>query len=238
MNNIRNNLLIETKIRKYKGPDKRGHYILIHDTEIIDPAETYYENINKPVSVFTEHYLQLSHETDKNIRYDIFLLEIIAKVSQKWISCGFNWLLIGTLNTEERYCVVLYVMVKDFFKEIGLSNLLKVEEINLAKKEKCDFIQTYHEKTNPFFNQAIIPSLKNGFVLYHGRKGDGELYEEEGFVHLRKYLKGKKFSSQVEFEDGKIFLSPDQNNEIIQYIKNSKKEIVKISECPPRSRPA
>ena len=101
--------------------------------------------------------------------------------------------------------------------------LLKDLEIEEAGNQRCDYIQTYHLKNNPYFNGAIVPSLKKGFVLYHGTNAGDEEYEEKGYVHLRYYFQKQRVEDvSVWFNDGTEYKSPGQNKLIIEYLRKVK----------------
>jgi len=45
---------------------------------------------------------------------------------------------------------------------------MKHTEMELARREKCDFIQTWHWAGNPNFNAAIVPGLKEDLLFIMG----------------------------------------------------------------------
>ena len=69
-----------------------------------------------------------------------------------------NWNFEKTIRFQSdgrKFCAVLYILVRDLFKECGISSFLKLKEIELAKENNCDFIQTYHRTDNLDFLPAI-----------------------------------------------------------------------------------
>ena len=58
------------------------------------------------------------------------------------VTGGINWLVMGVLKNKEKYCAVLDMEVRPLFRKCGLANLMKHTELELAKREKCDFIHT------------------------------------------------------------------------------------------------
>lgn len=212
------------KLRPFKR-NANGRYKLsaagadtILSSESLLPAGYF----NSAVGTFQETYPQLWNDTHKSIYLKLCLMEVYVTIGQVDIPAGYNWLVSGVLKTGERYCAICDVMVWEIFRGCGVMTLLKREEIEWARQMKCDFIQTWHAAENPDFNSAIIPGLKNGFVLYHGLD-DGE-YEESGCIHLRYYFERKKFRNvQVLFRDGKVLQSPRQNEAIIKHLLKFKK---------------
>jgi len=223
--NLRNLPDIRVKIRNYEGPDSKGRYkIQPNEWNIIEPAEFwcdigYFKNV---VGQLREEYPQLYRDTDWQTPPTAFLIEPIISFcsSTMKVTGGINWLVIGVLKNKEKYCAVLDVEVRPMFRKCGLANLMKDTEFELAKRQKCGFIHTWHWAGNPNFNAAIVPGLKRGFTLYHGQPNDGELYEDRDHVHLRYYFdRTKKRCVQVKTNDGKVFLSPIDNHAIIDYLE-------------------
>jgi hypothetical protein len=213
------------KIRNFAGPDSYGHYkIQPNDWNIIEPAELWCKTgyFKKVIGEFAREYHQLSRDTNWRIPLTSFLIEPIISLgsSSMQISGGFNWLVMGVLKSKEKYCAVLDVEVRPLFCKCGLANLLKHAELELARQQSCDFIQTWHWAGNQHFNAAIAPGLKSGFTLYRGNSHDGEVYEDRGYIHLRYYFdKTKKRSVEVKTKDGKTFKSPDDNFAIMDYLE-------------------
>ena len=208
---------ISVIVRRYEGPFRNGRYKLSPHKDICEPAESYYFELNKPIGLFNNEYPQLSRDGKKS-KKEIYLIEIIIEFEEIKVSAGFDWLIIGELNNEKRFCAVIYVFVKDIFRKLKISSLLKNEEIKLAKEKECDFIQTWHYVGIEDFVGAIIPSLNNEFVLYHGGD-DIEHYENIGYIHLRKIFKKKDIHQvKVNFKDGNEFISPNENYQIKEYL--------------------
>ena len=85
-----------------------------------------------------------------------------------------------------------------------------------AKDQACAFVQTWHASDNPHFLDAIIPSLKRGYTLYHGSDDGVEDYENEGYVHLVYSPGSIDIRSEVQINGrDEIFHSPGGNNLII-----------------------
>jgi hypothetical protein len=207
--------------------------------DVSEPSE--YNDIEEflytPMETLKNLYCQLNHDRIKGItNYKSYLIEThVEFAGNQTVSAGYDWVFLGKLSNEDRFCSVLSLFVRDMFKGCGLSSLVKWKEIELANKNRCDFIQTYHEADNPYFIAAITPSLKHNFVLYHGKKTAGEKYEGAGYIHLRKYLTRKPRSDvAVEFSNRQIFRSNKENSLILEYLKKcgetSGEEIVRIEQ--------
>jgi hypothetical protein len=218
---------IEVKIRNFEGPDSKGFYkIQPNAWNIIEPSEFWCEAgyFQKVIGQLRNEYPQLYRDTNWRIPLTSVLIEPIISFgsSSMKVTGGINWLVMGVLKNKEKYCAVLDVEVRPLFRKCGLANLMKQTEIEIAGRNNCDFIHTWHWTGNPDFNAAIVPGLKNGFTLYHGKPGDGEMYENRGHVHLRYYFdRIKKRYVQVKTKDGKTFLSPVDNDAIIDYLEAS-----------------
>jgi len=216
---------IQIQVRKFEGPDRGGHYKIQPNTwNIIEPAEFWCETgyFKKVVGQLRKEYPQLHRDTNWRIPLKPFLIEPIISFgsSAMKVTGGINWIVTGVLKNKEKYCAVLDVEVRPMFRKCGLADLMKHTEMELARREKCDFIQTWHWAGNPNFNAAIVPGLKIGFTFYHGQSHDGDAYEDRGYVHLRHYFDGtKKRSVQVKMKDGKVFSSPVDNHAIIDYLE-------------------
>ena len=213
-------------------------YRLRRTTKAIEPPESYEEDLNDPLTGFRETYRQLYFDSDKNVPLEMYLLEVRVRLGKVSVSAGFSWLVMGTLlRSGQRFCAVNYQVVRELFRDCSLSSLFKLSEIKLAVENDCTFIQTWHEADNPCFIAAIIPSLKNGFLLFHGSKRGGEEYEDNGSVHLRKYLDEKHRYSEVTLRDGDEIIklrSPDQNDRIGEHLVSVRtrrpgKSILRIS---------
>jgi len=214
---------ITVNMRCYEGPDKRGHYNLpVHREYVDEPAEDMRDShwFDKVLYNFRYEYIQLPRDTDRRIPYAVYLMEPLVRLGRTTITGGFNWVVMGTLENGEKYAAILDVEVRPMLRGCSLMTLMKLEEIELARREKCDFIQTWHWSDNPSFIAAIAPGLSAGFGLYHGDRKDGEQYEDKGCVHLRYYFDRKKMKKvRVVFRDGAEFESPRNNSEIIDYLK-------------------
>ena len=217
---------IAVKIRNIEGPDSKDHYkIEQNQWNIIEPSELWRGEVyfNRMIRALEEEYSQLYRDTDRKVPFSAYLIEPIVMFgsSAMKISGGFNWVIMGVLKTGEKYCAILDVEVRPLLRRCGLMTLMKHVEIKLAKREKCDFIHTWHASDNPDFNAAIVPGLKRGFILYRGASDDGEEYEDRGCIHLRYYLnRMKRRHVRIEFKDGKEFISPEDNSAIINYIES------------------
>ena len=217
---------ITVKIRNFEGPDRGGHYkIQPSEWNVIEPSEFWCEAgaFNGVKGMLKEGYPQLHKDTDRNVPFSAYLIEPIVCIGSSAIkiSGGFNWVIIGVLKNGEKYCAVLDVEVRPLLRRCGLMTLMKHAEFELARREQCDFIQTWHMSDNPDFNAAIVPSLKRGFILYHGPSGNGEDYEDIGQIHLRHYFdRRKRRNVRVMFKDGKEFMSPAENSAIVFYLES------------------
>lgn len=213
-------------IRKFEGPDDRGHYkIQPNAWNIIEPSEFWRgeRSFNNVKGRVEEEYPQLFKDTDFNIPFSAYLIEpiVFTGSSATKISGGFNFVIIGVLKNGEKYCAAVDVEVRPLLRRCGLMTLMKHAEFELAKREKCDFIQTWHWSYNPDFNAAIVPSLKKGFILYHGHSGNKKAYEDIGQIHLRYYFdRLKRRNVQVLLKNGKEFMSPEENSAIINYLES------------------
>jgi len=217
---------ITVKIRNIEGPDSKGHYkIEQNQWNIMEPSEFWRGEgyFNRMTRALEKEYSQLYKDTDRKVPFSAYLIEPIVSFgsSAMKISGGFNWVIMGALKNGEKYCAILDVEVRPLLRKCGLMSLMKHVEIKLAKREKCDFIHTWHASDNPDFNAAIVPGLKRGFILYRGASEDGEEYEDRGCVHLRYYLDPtKRRQVRVEFKDGKEFMSPEENSAIIHHLES------------------
>ena len=216
---------IQVKIKNFEGPDSKGRYkIQPNEWNIIEPAEFWCDigYFKKVIGQLREEYPQLYKDTNWRTPLTSFLIEPIISLgsSAMKVTGGINWLVMGVLKNKEKYCAVLDMEVRPLFRKCGLANLMKHTELELAKREKCDFIHTWHWAGNPNFNAAIVPGLKRGFTLYHGQPNDGELYEDRDHVHLRYYFdRTKKRCVRAKTNDGKVFMSPVDNHAIIDYLE-------------------
>ena len=216
---------IQIRIRNFDGPDRCGHYTIQPNAwNVIEPAEFWCVTgyFKKVIGQLRKEYPQLHKDTDWRIPLKPFLIEPIISFgsSAMKVTGGINWLVMGVLKNKEKFCAVLDLEMRPLFRKCGLANLVKHTELELARREKCDFIQTWHWAANPNFNAAIAPGLKSGFILYHGQPQDGDVYEDRGHVHLRYYFdETKKRSVEVKTKDGKVFMSPIDNHAIIDYLE-------------------
>ncbi|MCX5831374.1 MAG: hypothetical protein NT140_05735 [Deltaproteobacteria bacterium] len=217
---------IAVRIRNIVGPNSKGQYkIEPSQWNVIEPSEFWREEgyFNGIQESLEEEYPQLFKDRDRKVPFSAYLIEPIVSFgsSAMTISGGLNWVVMGVLKNGEKYCAILDVEVRPLLRRCGLMTLLKHVEIELAKREKCDFIHTWHSSDNPDFNAAIVPGLKSGFILYHGPIKDGEDYEDRGCVHLRYYFnRTKRRNVRVSFKDDKEFISPGDNDGIINYLEN------------------
>jgi len=218
---------IEITERPFRKLKKTKRYKLEDPKEIIESAEYYYKEnyFDSSVTEFRSEYRQLSHDTDNSKPFDIRLIEARVKLGTITTSAGFNWIIIGNLRDGTKYCAIIYIYVRELFRQCGISTLLKIREIQLAKENGCRFIQTFHGNDNPDFVAAIVPNLKNHFLLYHGEDTGGEQYENDGYVHLRRYFDNEKHYSNVTIEGSPgIIASLDQNDDIIDLLKKTKRK--------------
>lgn len=213
-------------IRKFEGPDGAGHYkIQPNEWNIIEPSEFWRGEgyFNRVKGKVAEEYPQLYKDTDINIPFRAYLIEpiVFTGSSATKISGGFNFVIMGVLKNGEKYCAVVDVEVRPLLRRCGLMTLMKHTEFELARREKCDFIQTWHWSYNHDFNAAIVPSLKKGFILYHDHSGNKKAYEDIGQIHLRYYFNRlKRRNVQVLLKNRKKFMSPEENSGIINYLES------------------
>lgn len=169
------------------GKNRIGICRFSHQSHLLEPSESYDlpTFIPTPIQELQAEYYQLNAERVKGIKAaDSLLIEVFIGFSENiMMAAGYDWLFSGILKNGDRFCAVLHVYVRTSFRGCGLSTLLKWKEMSWAKKNHCDFIQTYHLVNNPDFLAAIAPSLKAGFVLYHGERTGQEFYEEGGAIH-------------------------------------------------------
>jgi len=208
-------------VRHYQGPDRRGRYRLPkHGVRVDEPAENFRDSgwFDDVIHQFKENYC-LPYNTRKDIPYEVYLIEPLIHLGGSVISGGLNWVIEGTLNSGEKYAAIKDVEVRPMLRGCGLMALMTECLIELAKARGRDFIHTWHSKDNPFFLCAAIPELRSGFLLYRGSGKDGELYEDEGYVHLRYYMDRQEIRNvMVRFADGKKYQSPKDNAKIVNHL--------------------
>lgn len=226
---------INTLIRPFTKTGNR--YVLADYMKKIETAEQYMgaAYFKRSLSAFKHEYWYLPLKTRKK-SLTFRLMEILVGFGRVKVSAGYNWIAMGRTINGKKYMAIIDVMVRPMFRNCGLMSYMKRREIQLARSEKCDFIETWHYRGNPHFNSAIIPGLKCGFVLYHGK--DEEYYENKGCIHLRYYFGGQtKQNVQVLFRDGTRLQSPKENGAIIdhllEYGEKAGKSIRKIYNLPP-----
>jgi hypothetical protein len=210
-------------VRHFDGPDRRGHYRLpVHKDHVDEPAELLRDSrwFDKVIQQFKEAYYHLPHSTRKDSFYEVYLIEPLIRMGKAVIAGGLNWVIMGTMKSGEKYAAIIDVEVRPMLRGCSIMTLMTYVEIDLAKEEKCDFIQTWHANDNPSFLAAVVPELEVGFVFYRGNARDGENYEDEGCVHLRYYLDRRQNRNiRVHFKDGKKFKSHRDNPEIVYHLK-------------------
>ena len=223
--------------KKFSRPGKRKIKICsFHRPDQGIELFEYTELRNTPIKELHQSYCQLDNDRIKDGKNNSFMIEVRVEFPRELtIVAGYEWAFLGRLKTKDKFLAVLNLKVRRIFRGCGLSTLIKFKELDLARKQTCDFIQTYHAADNPYFLSAISPSLNQGFVLYHGRPTGIEAYEEEGYIHLRKYLKRKtRPDIKVTFKDGTVFKSNKENHLILEHLKNAKglpgRHILKIEE--------
>ena len=209
--------------REVEGVEPGGrHFRLAPEEDLVEPLIEDYEidandkgeYVYNPVALLEDEYPGLHFHSKKS--YAVFFYEAMVKLGDMNISAGFNHLIVGTLKNGSRFMAVLSVFVREMFRGCGLYGFLKKVEMHKAKDQSCAFVQTWHASDNPNFLDAIIPSLKRGYALYHGSDDDVEDYENEGYVHLVYSPGSIDIRSEVEIRDcDEIFHSPGENNLII-----------------------
>jgi hypothetical protein len=208
--------------RKFHPLENGWKYALNRTRSVVEPPEYYEDKFKDPVNEFRATYSQLFFDSDRNSPFEMSLIEVRVRLAEVTVSAGFNWLAMGKLlRGGGKFCAVSSLFVREMFRDCGISTLLKLAEIDLALSRQCSFIQTWHEANNPHFVSAIVPSLKSGFILFHGTSNGGEVYEDEGSVHLRKFFDGRGRYSKVCIRNGNDtceLISPDQNGLIIDHL--------------------
>jgi hypothetical protein len=209
--------------RKVEGVEPGArHFRLAPEEDVVEPLIEDYEieandkgeYVYNPAALLKDEYPGLYFHSKKS--YAVFFYEVMVKIGDMNISAGFNHLIVGTLKNGSRFMAVLSVFVREMFRGCGLYSFLKKVEMHKAKDHSCAFVQTWHASDNPHFLDAIIPSLKRGYTLYHGSDDGVEDYENEGYVHLVYSPGSIDVRSEVEIRGcDEIFHSPNENNLII-----------------------
>lgn len=199
--------------------DSEGLFQLEKKGAFSTPPKGYYQRFDSFRDMFRKEFYQLSHDLDESRDYSVYLIRLNVEFEDGAFPAGYRWEFVGRLVNGEHFFAVIFASVQKPFRGCGVSSLLKIEEVNLAKRLGCDYIQSVVEAKNPHFKAVIVPNLANGFAFYHGSNNGGEVYEEEGIIHLRKYLgTGDAIDVRVRFTDGHVFLSPSENPEIIEHL--------------------
>jgi len=202
--------------------------------EIIEPLESWEPYMHRKnyhmIREIRDSYAQVYVDADKTKPFVPHVTEILVKFGKRIIiSAAYNFMITGYLKTGEKFMTIASLSVRGLFRDCGLATLLKLDEISLAKQLKCDFIHTWHAADNPRLIAAMAPSLKRGFILYHGPDNGVDEYEDEGCIHLRLYLNGNRHLSKVAISGkGKSFLSPSENTLIIKTLSKGRRQIFKI----------
>jgi hypothetical protein len=208
--------------RKFHLLEDGWNLVLNPTRSVVEQPEYYEDKFQDPVNEFRATFPQLFFDSDRNSPFEMSLLEVRVRLAEVTASAGFSWLTIGKLlRGGGKFCAVCSLFVREMFRDCGISSLLKLFEIDLALSRECSFIQTWHEADSPHFVSAILPSLKTGFVFFHGTSNGGEVYEEEGSIHLRKFFDGRGRYSEVCIQNGNEtceLLSPDENSMIIDHL--------------------
>lgn len=211
--------VIEIVRNKLKVCKDGWSYKINFEKGSVEPPNQYSPDTfnDNPIEQLRNEYPQLFFDSDKNLGFETHITEARVTLGKVTISAGFNWTIFGTMReTKEKYCAIILVHTRPLFQRCHIATLLKIDEVDFSKSSGCSFIQTWHKSDNPDFYGAIYPSLKNGFFLFHGTDAGGEKYEKK-YIHLRKYLDGRSFSSKVMI-DGvkKRLVSPRDNEKILK----------------------
>ena len=213
--------------RDFEILSDRWRHELASSNNVIEPSEYYGQELKAPVDMFRNHYPQLFWESDKNQPFQVVLLEAQVSIGSVLTSAGYDWLISGSLQDGKTMAAVLSFQVRELFRGCKISSLIKLGESRLAQEKGCQFVHTYLKADNIRFIPAIVPQLKNGAIFYHGESDAGEVYEENGYIHLRTYFDGKPRQSVVCFEkDGiptLVLKSPDENEQIIDHLTTIKR---------------
>lgn len=161
-------------------------------------------------------YPEVFQQANKNVEFTPILTEILVQLGEIRVSAGFNCMLLGELIDKSKFLTVKYLSVREMFYNCGLASLVKLDEIEIAEKNKCAFIHTWHEYDNPNLISAMIPSLKNDFILYQKEGSKGIGYNGDGAIHLRKYLSNDCISEVYIDKQKDPIICPDQNDFIIK----------------------
>ena len=209
--------------REVEGVRQNGRdFRLALEEDVVEPLIEGYEieandkgeYVYNPAALLEDEYPGLHFHSKKS--YAVFFYEVIVKIGDMNISAGFNHLIGGTLKNGARFMAVLSVFIREMFRGCGLYSFLKKVEKHIARNQSCAFVQTWHASDNPHFLDAIIPSLKRGYTLYHGSDDDVENYEKEGYVHLVYSPGSIDIRSEVQISGhGDLYCSPKDNNGII-----------------------
>jgi hypothetical protein len=201
--------------------DREGLRCFESEGKLIGIPPGYYSGFTDYSELFKDEYIQLFYAMNHTEPHRVYFIRLEISDGKTVKPAGYQWVFMGTLRSRERFCATLYFMVSREFSDCGLSNILKLDEISFAKSERCDFIQTYHDKDNPDFYAAIIPELTYGFMACPGIQHKEELegWNQGEFVHLRKYFNPATIEdSVVIFKDGASLKSPSQNQDIIRHL--------------------
>lgn len=165
-------------------------------------------------------YYKLYYDLDKSKNRAPYILTLTLEHNGKKETAGYKWFYEGRLKSGESFLAIFFVYLFETFRGCGLAQLLKLSEITAAGELGCDFIQTYLEPHRPFFYASLIPNLKNGFVFWPGISHREEIYTAgERFLHLRKYLRRSTDQPiEVSFNDGLTFITPRENDRLIEYL--------------------
>ncbi|EMS78405.1 hypothetical protein [Desulfotignum phosphitoxidans] len=182
-----------------------------------------------PTVTLKETYVNLHYMSNKNCNFQPYVFEVSVVINKTKISAGFNYLVSGNFKKGESFVAVLGLEIRQIFRRMGLSSLLKLYEIDCGKNINAKFIQTYIIADNPVFIGAIYPSLSYGYVFFTGDEPKDSIgadqYLDYGCVHLRRYFNDSKKSDVTLDGIKKSFISPDQNTAIQQHIITSRKRL-------------
>lgn len=193
----------------------------------------YYKGFADFHSLFRDEFRELWALLHQDAPFRVYRVRLGMQTQHQKTDAGYIWGVQSELYTGESFFAVLYRLVNPPFRRAGVSNILKQTEICFAKWMGARFIHTFHESANPHFLSLVIPGLKQDFFFYKGTDAGNEVYEESGFVHLRKYLFCHPgICATVHFQNSKTYTSPMENpliiRELIRWGTDAGKAIARI----------
>jgi hypothetical protein len=214
--------ILFVKVREAWLQEDQTTYCFDQEDDAIEPPEQYGDSFCNPWGTLRTHYPLLYYEVDKNAPLEAFVIEARLEIGQVTISGGYDWLAFGTLLSEDKFCAVLGLRVREMLRDTGIASLLKLHEITMGYDHPgCRFIETCHWMGSSYFIPAILPSLRNGFLIC-----PGEPACEDDFVHLRKYFDEKRRHTDLTLRLGRkrpqVIRTPEQNELLSKFLISAK----------------